>query len=438
MPRKPKLTDICREIIAIVDGTDKDRRTLLRKYHLLENDDGSTLLLFEQENEMVKFCSDRALIRDVREYCNVVRKPRYPTVPHTQKIIASDIQNGMRILPERPALLRFIDEPGLCFHRIPFRPGDEEKCPLFLEMMHNTTNAEALKSFIGSLFMAASDRSQYVWIWGEGMNGKGALLRMLQRILNGCFASETTPTPGNRFWTAGLLAKRLVAFPDCDNPEFPSSGFFKMLTGGDYVRIERKGQEPFSSQLDAKFIFMSNRQPILEANKADMRRAIFCEMGPIKEYIDRFEDKLWDEAPHIVAHCIIKYAETVHNGIIMVDNKSFDEVTTVTADTMQSIFEQHFSYCYDPKAAAKYQPYVTGPEMQTILANGASLKKKAERSAFLAFLGTKYNVRNQTFRVAGEKVIRGYLGVKAKWYDLDRRRESSNDIIPLNPNQAVE
>jgi phage/plasmid-associated DNA primase len=424
----------CEEIVSIVDGTHKAKHKLKRKYYALETPDGSRLLLFDKHNDdVVAYCSEKALISDIIDYSRNTKGAGgltfYEVKQISQYVIAS-----MQTLEEKPQLLKFSDDPGLCFHKIPFKSddGDEDKCPLFMELMNRTTNSQALRAFIGSLFLPDSDRSQYVWLWGAGMNGKGCLLRLLQKILNGCFASEIVPGRGNRFWTAGLLGKRLVCFPDCDEPEFPSSGFFKMLTGGDYVRCENKGQAPFSALLDAKYMFLSNDQPILEDSKADMRRAIFCELGPIIGNVDpRYEEKLWQEAPHIVANCVIQYAQNVRSRHIQVEQNSFEHVTAVNSDTMQSIFDQHFEFCYREGVPPKQQPYITGSEMQTVLTKGALLKNKTERSRFLAYLRAKYNVQSQVFRGKNNDLIRGYLGLKPRWFLLGERRSKDSNIIDL-------
>ena len=67
-----------------------------------------------------------------------------------------------------------------------------------------------------------------------------------------CYAAESIPDKKNRFWTWGLVSKRLVVFSEGEKSEasFPSSGYFKSLTGGDSVRIEEKNGGIYSMPLD--------------------------------------------------------------------------------------------------------------------------------------------------------------------------------------------
>jgi len=435
MTVKQSFSSKCEDIVTIVCG--KSKIKLARQYYILENPDGSRQLLYDlAANDVVSYVKDQALVTDILSMAANVKQ--FTGLNYSQAVMASNhIKSRLVPLKNKPNLLRFKSEKGLCFHRIPFdETWDDEKCPLFLELMSRTTNSLALRCFIGSIFSPISDKSQWCWLYGNGLNGKGSLVRLLQKILNGCYASEEVPNKGNRFWTSGLLGKRLVAFSDCDSIEFPSSGFFRSLTGEDFIRIEEKGKTPFSAMLDAKFIFLSNDKPMLDNNKADTRRAIFCEIGPIDSRTSNYEKLLWEEAPYIVGHCLVAYAEHVYAagvGLIPTAPGSTDDVTSVKWDSLQSIFDDHFIYCYDPNVAPKYQPYVTGPELQSVLTKCAMIKNMAERSRFLSFLEQRYSLKSQVFKGPNSRTIRGYVGIKARNITFTRDGQNINNIMKLNP-----
>ena len=145
-------------------------------------------------------------------------------------------------IPEPPAV-RWADEDGLTFSRLPwtYRPEvADEAMPIFGELMRRVTNAPALMEWIGSLFDPEADRQQYVWIYGQGQNGKGALMRFLAKVLGHSYRSMQPPNGSDSHWTSALLGARLVAFPDCNAYGFPATGLFKSLTGGDSVMISSR------------------------------------------------------------------------------------------------------------------------------------------------------------------------------------------------------
>jgi len=444
---KPSLAARCESIVSIVNSSSKSKIVFPRIYHVEEDEDGSRLLLFEKNNdEVVRYASKQALVSDI---LSLQENAKGFDFTHSQaKDVANYVVARKSPLKEKPEMLKFKSETGLCFNRVPFDPDfDDTKCQLFLEMLSRTSNGHALAAFVGSLLVPHSDKEQYIWLYGDGMNGKGTLIRFLMKVLGNCYASEEVPEKGQRFWTHGLLGKRLVAFTDCKSTEFQSEGRFRALTGNDAIRIEAKNGGVYNKTLDAKFMFLSNEMPILEDNKADLRRAIFCEIGPIKEVTKGYEEMLWQEAPYIIGHCITAYSK-YSPGKIPVDETSFDDVMAVDADSMQAIFDRNF-YFVDGQQndhAMKFtgselrqknektMKFLTGSELQHVLIYGAMMKRKTERSKFLSFLRKKYSCKSKTFRWKNQ-VLRGYIGLASKQFVFDRTGNNFNKVFRVLSNE---
>jgi hypothetical protein len=284
-------------------------------------------------------------------------------------------------------------------------------CPAFHEFFHRTSNARAFKAWIGSLFDPNADRQQYVWVYGHGRNGKGSVARILASIFGQATAWEHAPNENERrFWAAGLMGKRLVIFDDCSNYGFVSTGFFKSLTGGSAVRIERKGQTPFSAELNTKFLFLSNDKPLLDGKKADLRRVIFCHsQEPTHDFGPAYEELLRFEAPKMIGHCIDVYKEvTKDRKSIEVDLLEIEDIIDSHEDHFDAIMERNFEVDELLLPSVCLQAH----ELSTIL-NREGLKSGYDQRKFKCYLETRHKVYRKTIDVGGKK-LRFYENLMAK------------------------
>lgn len=265
---------------------------------------------------------------------------------------------------EEPKAILWADEQGYCYRRLPFTYNADSAFPtLFFEMLKRMTNAAAFCAFIGSLFYEEANRQQYVWIFGGGNNGKGALSRFLHRALAGSYAALSVPKGEHKFWNHQLLDVRLGFFNECSSPGFPTSAFFKTLTGNDPISIEAKGKPIITAKIKTKFIFTSNERPALSNETADHRRAIICEIQEFSGKDDpEYEDKLWAEAQDILSYCCAIYRQHAlveGHRAIPVCVEDLLQYSAEEDDYFGSIFAQHLVISKDD--------YVSGEKIGDIL-----------------------------------------------------------------------
>jgi len=238
--------------------------------------------------------------------------------------------------------------PGLCWHRLGYdlAPGET---PTFDEMMSRMDNVTALKAFIGSLLDEESNRQQYVWIFGEGRNGKGSLLNFLSRTLGNSYRPESSHLAfADKFWNTKLIGTRLMAFEDCNTPKVVNDGTFKMLTGGvDKVAVEFKGKTDFLQKINTKFIFCSNERPAAQRSDANLRRAIYVEsqrlpegtvLLPTREYVGRLES----EGAAFLWQCREAYLESKKTGHIESDQSRLIEAMEEAEERWELLFDEYF------------------------------------------------------------------------------------------------
>ncbi|MEB3212410.1 MAG: DUF5906 domain-containing protein [Leptolyngbyaceae bacterium] len=295
------------------------------KFHVIEPGPGIRELLVEDSPGRVQFCDLGGLTGSVLNYTNKnISLPQYLlTFKHAQEVAKMWMYSVKPI--DMPKMFAFTGDKSLAFHRAPFpEPMHcEEPPPLFADILARSSEPRALAAFVGSLFYEKADRQQYLFIHGDGRNGKSALIDVLNDTLGPGVHTETTPDdkrPPGSHWTASFLGKRLVVFSECESPRFPTSAIFKSLTGGDKTLINQKFKAAYSTKLNCKFIFLANGELQISSSTADQRRAIYCFIKRNLTHIEDYAEKLRAEASQIIGYCMKVYSELCPNhGSIPVD-----------------------------------------------------------------------------------------------------------------------
>ena len=249
-------------------------------------------------------------------------------------------------LKELPVPVMTKTEKGLCFKRLHFdyRPYKLHAEPVhFLEFCGRSSDPDVLQAFIGSIFVPNSYRQQYLYLFGEGSDGKGTLFNLLDRMLGQTFIAEDVPKEVAPFWSSGLIGKRLCVFPDLERSGFPMTPRFRKLTGDDSIRVEEKFKKQYSTKIFTKFIFASNDELQMTSRKADKRRALYVAMKSFRGQADnQYLDKLWEEAPAIYALCLDKYNKlTTKHGPIR--QEAVDELQYDVDCETDAFFDRYFN-----------------------------------------------------------------------------------------------
>lgn len=248
------------------------------------------------------------------------------------------IENSLRELPSSFALK---GEPGFTFNRIDIDIEDTPT-PLFDRLCERIAcNTESMKAFFWSVFEGRSTNQQYLWMYGEGGDGKGALMRLFERLLGDAYVGLSTDNPR---WTADCIGKRLGVFNDITNTAFPMKSAVKQITGGDRVTTERKYQHAVSVRLDVKFVFTTNKPLSVSSQAADLRRCIYVKFGKNSDpQTPDYEDRIWEERAGILFKCRDAYQRLVGaNGHIDCSDEALrDEVSDFEVQ-FEAIFARYF------------------------------------------------------------------------------------------------
>jgi hypothetical protein len=247
-------------------------------------------------------------------------------------VIAETVLACLEIKPH-PRFVGQQSTKGDCIHRLPFdvvrSPRDEDwaKTKKFIENLAGD-NYDALLRWFGSLFDEKRHTQQYVWVHGEGDDGKGTLINLLQSLFGPVFAVGTPPHDGASHWSSSLLHKRLVVFPDCNQMQFVTSGLFKSLTGNDPLQVDCKFGKIFTHRFNIQTIIMSNNKPMVTSAHHDMRRIIYCQAKTINksDIVADYDKVLLPEAKYFLGAAIDAYEGSGGGRIVVKESDDLNEL----------------------------------------------------------------------------------------------------------------
>jgi putative DNA primase/helicase len=351
-----------------------DWPTFPRRFHVVSDDAGRKAVLEELAGEIVVYRDEDVVADAIIQYA-------WNSIPFVEAASGVDYEKAVKCrnmwlgltppLPRRPDALLERSQPGLTFKRLSFDapPGWPGKPPpVFEEFISRCSQPLAFCAFIGSLFYPQADRQQYLYLYGEGGDGKGALMRLLRNVFGAAAVPLSPPTPGDKFWNMRIYGKRLGLFFDCADWKWFASPQFKSLTGNDPLFFEEKNRSGFSDLSDCKIIAASNSKPVITSQKSDLRRLIFIGVRPVSVESDpTYEARLTAEAEAIIRSCKEIYLQEcpTHGPI------PFDPAVDVALESEAAyldVFNAHF--IVDPEAeigGEDVRPYLVNANIRSTL-----------------------------------------------------------------------
>jgi ribosomal protein S6E (S10) len=321
--------------------------TFPHKFHVEISDEGEKIILEELDNKVMKYVSENRVIDAVLKYIDA-----YPRQTHKNYKIDHDKAKKIfkfwraitKPFPEviHPILQK--DTPGYTFHRLDFNM-EERPTEIFDYLVDGLdTNKEAFLAYLGSLFDPRKTLQQYLWISGNGGDGKGAIFRLLARIFAQSYVSVTTEARHiDKHWQSKLVGKRLAVCGDTKNLEFINSSIFMQVTGGDHVTVRPMYKAEYTTHLNTMFIFGANADPAITTEDSGKRRAIICRLDRGEyQHFDNFEERIWEERGGILFKCWEAWKKVRDKPRIPVDEESLQRLGEDTEEYWQYLLERYF------------------------------------------------------------------------------------------------
>lgn len=382
-----------------------------KKFYPVELGAGIYGIVEELEGKVIRHTRDKAVIKALTQYSNNIppELQEYKLTPGKFGEVCAHWENSTPSFPiddVKPVLQK--STPGYCFHRLDFDMAEQET-PLFDDMLdHIETNKDAFLAYLGMLFDPSAPRQQYLWIHGEGGDGKGAITRFLKRLFGPSYvALQTHEKMINQFYTSRMVGMRVGVFQDCHSPAFVQSEMFMMLSGGDPIYIEPKGIPGYTDDIQTMFIFASNDLPKITGSEAHMRRAVICTMRKRTYYNgskSTYEDRLWGERAGILHKCWQMWLKhKAENGCIIAEQEIVQDVASDTEEKWDATFHKFFKVIDDEKIGLKAHIF------SDVITNQARMFDSKEVNLFKKFIARKYKVTLKQHRSGELKGKRFYL-----------------------------
>lgn len=167
--------------------------------------------------------------------------------------------------------------------KLPVKFDPLSECPAFKKFLGEVLYSEdiaVIQEWFGYCLHRGYPAQKAILFVGEGNNGKSTLISVLKGLLGTENISSVSlqELELNRFAKADLFCKLANLYADLPDAALKGVGTFKMLTGGDPIRGEKKFQSSFPFVNHAKLTFSCNVPPeIYEDTTAFFRRWIMIQ-----------------------------------------------------------------------------------------------------------------------------------------------------------------
>lgn len=315
-----------------------------------EDDIGVRRILLVNDNKEVRYVDDDLLIYNLITYVQkfIHNNEDYIWMPN-DAVACCRIFKAKHAIPE-PKKFAWLSDPELCFKRLSFDFESKETYyhPTWSKVLDSIISGkDQFIHFIGSIFEPKSANQNYMWLHGHGRNSKGSVLRFLGDLMGSAATRLDAPNEHTqRFWTNALIGKRLGYMPDVSDFGFIKTGFWKSLTGGDKIGVEKKRGDFFNMKSECKFIVDSNDLPSISSKLADTRRIVLVEMGAMEE-IEDFEEKLAQEGQEFINFCCSIYQKNYapfYKAILCSNQDSVINLAEDNEEYFEYVFNQNFEF----------------------------------------------------------------------------------------------
>ena len=154
------------------------------------------------------------------------------------------------------------DPDHVAFSKLDVKYVPGATCPVweeFLEYTLQESEIESLRELFGYCLVAGYPYHAAWFLLGSGQNGKGVAMEILRAMLGkrNCSAVPLQEV-SERFYSHDLHNKYANISGDTSPRALCDASMYKMLTGGDEIRVEKKGKDAFDFINHAKIISSMN------------------------------------------------------------------------------------------------------------------------------------------------------------------------------------
>jgi len=211
---------------------------------------------------------------------------------------------------------------------LPYQYQSDAKCPQWIAFLNksleeDTERISLLQEWAGYLLTTSTDQQKFLFLEGEGSNGKSVFMAGITAMLGQDNCShvglEVFGQPFALYETVGKLAN---ISSECNDMDSIAEGYLKAMTDGSRMSFNRKGLRPIETASTARLMFSANVRPRFnDKSNALWRRMILVpwrvQILDSEKILGMDKAEWWersDELPGILRWAIAGLARLKKNG----------------------------------------------------------------------------------------------------------------------------
>lgn len=218
-----------------------------------------------------------------------------------------NLENGLL----NPLTREFIEHTPEVFStiRVPIKYDKKADCPLFKKALQEKLDKPTrtvLQEMFGYIYLPKQPFEKAFLFYGQRRTMKSTTLHILGKLIGkeNITGHTLQYLSHDRFAKGYLYGVPANICADLPTSALKETGTFLMITGGDLIAGEKKGQDPIHFYPSTKLIFSCNDiPPTTNKNLAYYRRWILLEFSKqtrIDDIDEKFKEKLEEELPGIL------------------------------------------------------------------------------------------------------------------------------------------
>lgn len=276
-----------------------------------------------------------------------------------------------------------------------------------MEFLGNVLDPQEIQfvfEWIGYCMIKGYDIQKFVFLYGDGDNGKSTLINLISLILgqNNVSSVSLRSLQTERFSRVQLYNKLFNSVADISDDFYDSSDFIKALTGDDSIMVEYKGRDGFMMRNFAKLMFSCNKLPSFKDNTNGLnRRVIILPMTRVPKEKRKIESFFTEaERERCLIYSLLAIQQVYSNGKQFTisermkkmledwaeenDNvalflKDCCEIGSAYKTKVRAMYEEYKDYCRDNN----YKPLSSKNFKERMAKNGIVSTRRKEGNVYL-------------------------------------------------------
>ena len=306
---------------------------------------------------------------------------RSTCVSSVKDVIKADLADRDRVIPDQPdarwlnvanGMLDPLTETlaphapeYLSIAQIPVEWDPEAKAPYYETWLAERVGGQVqdLEESVSMMLDPSRVPPKALLLFGPSRSGKSTFQRLASAMVGERNVSSVTlhALAENRFASANLVGKMLNTAADLSSQHVEDLAVFKMVTGGDRLTAERKGQQHFQFINQAMLLFSANTIPSVgESSTAYLERIKPFEFGTSFAGLEDpgVEDALLQELPGILVRWVRALQERRKRGTFLPTQSDIAKTFATGSDQVRWFLDE--KTIPDPagiRRSALYQEY---------------------------------------------------------------------------------